>query len=152
MELLIGIANLVVLLIVIEGWVKGRIPAALAKTTAERIDARINDAANRSNARLDGLDTRMSRLGTRLDGLDSRLDELGTRLDGLDTRVNELGDRLAEFDSRFDRVEAQVAVLNAQASKQIGDLDRHVREQLRGLGRRPSAPETEAGSDAAGTS
>ena len=129
MGLLVGIANLVVLLIVIESWVKGRIPEALARTLAERM----NDPGSLSNKRLDGLDRRFSELGTRLDGLDRRTGELGTRLDGLDRRLREL-------DSGLDRVDAQVTVLNAQASKQITDLDRHVREQLRGLDRRRRAP------------
>ena len=133
MGLLVGIANLVILLIVIESWVKGRIPEALARTLAERM----NDPGNLSNKRLDGLDRRFSELDTRLDGLDHRLHELDTRLDGLDRRLRELGTRL-------DRVDAQVAVLNAQASKQITDLDRHVREGLRGLDSRLRAPGTDA--------
>ena len=141
MELLVGIANLVVLLIVIEGWVNGRIPGALARTIDERIDNR----ANLPNTRLDGLDGRLRALDARLDGLDGRLRALDARLDGLDLRVSGLDTRIAELASRIDRVDAQVAVLNAQASKQISDLDRHVREGLRGLDGRLRAPEAEAG-------
>ena len=148
MGLLVGIANLVVLLIVIESWVKGRIPEALARTLAERM----NDPGNLSNRRLDGLDRRLGELGTRLDGLDRRTGELAMRLDGLDRRLGELDTRIdgldrrvRGFDTRIDRVDAQVAVLNAQASKQISDLDRHVQERLRALDSRLRAPATDAG-------
>ena len=139
MDLLVGIVNLVLLLFVIEAWVKGRIPTVLAKATADRID----DPASPANARLDRVDRRTDAIGARLDGIDRRLDELDTRLDGLDGRLGGLDDRL-------DRVDAQIAVLNAQTSQQITDLDRRVRERLRGLERRAGAPRTDAGGADAG--
>ena len=145
MDVLVGIANLVVLLFIIESWVTGRIPAALAKATAERVDERLNDPANPVNARLDRLERLTDEICGRLDGLDTRLSGLDTRLEGLDRRVGDL-------DARLDRVDAQVAVLNAQTSQQINDLDRRVRERLRGLERRERAPEAEAGGAAEGTS
>ena len=145
MDVLVGIANLVVLLFIIESWVTGRIPAALARATAERVDERLNDPASPANARLDRLERLTEEIGGRLDGLDTRLSGLDTRLDGLDSRVSDL-------DARLDRVDAQVAVLNAQTSQQINDLDRRVRERLRGLERRERAPEAEAGGAAEGTS
>ena len=122
MDVLVGIANLVVLLFIIEAWVKGRIPGVLARTTSEHVDERFSDPASPANVRLDGLDTRLGALDTRLDGLDTRLDALDTRLDGLET------------------------------SQQIGDLDRRVRERLRGLQRRERAPEAEGGGTAEGPS
>ena len=166
MDVLVGIANLVVLLFIIEAWVKGRIPGVLARTTSEHVDERFSDPASPANVRLDGLDTRLGALDTRLDGLDTRLDALDTRLDGLDTRLSGLDTRLegldtrmsdldarvAGLDDRLDRVDAQVAVLNAQTSQQIGDLDRRVRERLRGLQRRERAPEAEGGGTAEGPS
>ena len=148
MVLLVGIVNLVLLLFVIEAWVKGRIPTVVARATAERLD----DPASAANARLDRVDRRTDGIGTRLDGLDRRLDELDTRLDGLDRRLSGLDDRLdgldrrlSGLDDRLDRVDAQVAVLNAQTSQQINDLDRRVRERLRGLERRAGAPGADAG-------
>ena len=142
MDLLVGIVNLVLLLFVIEAWVKGRVPTVLAKATAERLD----DPANPANARLDRLDRRTDEIGTRLDRLDRRLDGLDTRLEGLDRRMSDLDARLegldrrvGDLDGRLDRVDAQVAVLNAQTSQQMTDLDRRVRERLRGLERRAGA-------------
>ena len=159
MDVLVGIANLVVLLFIIEAWVKGRIPGVLARATSEHVDERYNDPASPANVRLGGLDTRLSALDARLDGLDTRLEALDTRLRGLDTRlegldgrVSDLDARVAGLDDRLDRVDAQVAVLNAQTSQQIGDLDRRVRERLRGLERRERAPEAEGGAAAEGTS
>ena len=166
MDVLVGIANLVVLLFIIESWVTGRVPAALAKATAERVDERLNDPANPTNARLDRLgrgtddvgirldrvDRRLDEVDTRLEALDRRLGGLDTRLEGLEGRVSDLDARVAGLDDRLDRVDAQVAVLNAQTSQQIGDLDRRVRERLRGLDRRERAPEAEAGSAAEGAS
>ncbi len=158
MDLLVGIANLVVLLFIIEAWVKGRIPGALARTTSEHVDERFNAPASPANVRLDdlarrlgALDTRLGGLDTRLDALDTRLDRLDTRLDRLDRRVSALDDRVAALDDRLDRVDAQVAVLNAQTSQQLGDLDRRVREWLRSLDRHERAPKAEAGGAAAGT-
>ena len=159
MDVLVGLANLVVLLFIIESWVRGRIPAVLAKAMAERVDDRLNDPANPTNARLErlesltneigtrlgGLERRMDSVDTRLEGLDGRLGGLDTRLEGLDQRVSDLDGRVAGFDARLDRVDAQVAVLNAQTSQQIGDLERRVRERLRGLERRERAPEAAAG-------
>ena len=159
MDLLVGIVSLVVLLFIIEAWVNGRIPAALARATAERIDERLKDPANPANTRLDRLDRRTDEIGARLEGLDRRMGDLDARLegldrrmDGLDTRLDSLDTRLSELDTRLDRVDAQVAVLNAQTSQQISALDRRVRERLRGLGRRATAPETATGGDPPGTS
>ena len=166
MDVLVGIANLVVLLFIIESWVRGRIPAVLAKAMAERVDERLNDPANPTNARLDrlegltdeigarlgGLERRMDAVDTRLGSLDRRLGGLDTRLEGLDTGVSELDARVAGFDARLDRVDAQVAVLNAQTSQQFNDLDRRVRERLRGLDRRESAAAGTGGDAAAGAS
>ena len=146
MELVVGIVNLVLLLFVIETWVNGRIPAALAKA----VDQRLNDPSNPVNTRLDRLERRTDEVGARLDGfdrrldgLDARLEGLDTRLDGLDARLGELDTRVGQVDSRLDRVDAQVAVLNAQTSQQLSDLDRRVRERLRGLHSRTITPETE---------
>ena len=166
MDVLVGIANLVVLLFIIESWVRGRIPTVLAKAMAERVDDRLNDPANPTNARLDrlesltdeigarlgGLERRMDSVDTRLESLDRRLGGLDTRLEGLDQRVSDLDGRVAGFDARLDRVDAQVAVLNAQTSQQIGDLERRVRERLRGLERRERAPEAAAVGGAEGAS
>ena len=166
MGLLVGIVNLVVLLFIIEAWVKGRIPDAVAEKTAGRVDARLGDPSNPANTRLDRLERRTNEIGARLDGLDRRLDGLDARLDGLDRRLggldarldglggllSELDTRVAGFDARLDRVDAQVAVLNAQTSQQIGDLDRRVRERLRGIERRARAPEAETDSAAEGAS
>ena len=145
MDVLVGIANLVVLLFIVEAWVNGRIPGALAKV----VDERLNDPANPANARLERLERRTGEIGARLDGLDRRLDDMDTRLEGLDRRLSgldalvgllsELDARVGGLDTRLDRVDAQVAVLNAQTSQQIGDLDRRMRERLRGLERRKSA-------------
>ncbi len=154
MDVLVGIANLVVLLFIIESWVRGRVPAVLAKAMAERVDDRLNDPANPTNARLDrlesltdemgarlgGLERRIESVDTRLEGLDHRLGGLDTRLERLDQRVSDLDGRVAGFDARLDHVDAQVAVLNAQTSQQLGDLDRRVRERLRGIERRERAP------------
>ncbi len=166
MDVLVGIANLVVLLFIIEAWVTGRIRGALARTTSEHVDERLNDPASPGNVRLDGLDRRLDALDNRLDGLDTRLDALDnrldglgnslsgldTRLEGLDGRVSDLDARVAGLDDRLGRVDAQVAVLNAQTSQQIGDLDRRVRERFRGLERRERAPEADGGGAAEGPS
>ena len=155
MSLLVGIVNLVVLLFIIEAWVNGRIPGALAKAAAERVDERLNDPANPTSARLDRLgrgtddvgirldrvDRRLDEVDTRLDALDHRLGGLDARLDALDNRMSDLDTRLDRVDARLDRVDAQVAVLNAQTSQQISDLDRRVRERLRALHSRTSTPE-----------
>ena len=159
MGLLVGIANLVVLLFIIEAWVNGRIPGVLAKV----MDERLNDPANPANtrlerlerrtgevvARLDGLDRRMDDIDARIEGLDRRLSGLDARLDGLGGLLSELDARVGGLDTRLDRVDAQVAVLNAQTSKQIGDLDRRVRERLRGLKRREKTSEAATGGGAA---
>ena len=159
---LVGIVNLVVLLFIIEAWVNGRIPRALAKV----MDERLNDPASPANTRLDRLERRTGEIGARLDGLDRRMDDIDTRIEGLDRRLSgldarldgiggllsELDTRIGGLDTRLDRVDAQVAVLNAQTSKQITDLDRRVRERLHGLKRREEAPEAAAGGEAAGAS
>ena len=161
MGLLVGIVNLVVLLFIIEAWVNGRIPGALAKV----MDERLNDPANPANtrlerlerrtgeigARLDGLDRRVDDLGARLDGLGRRMDDLGARLDGLGGLLSELDTRVGGLDTRLDRVDAQVAVLNAQTSQQISDLDRRVRDRLRAMKRRGSAQDAAAESGSAAT-
>ena len=161
MGLLVGIVNLVVLLLIIEAWVNGRIPGVLAKV----MDERLNDPANPANtrlerlerrtgeisARLDGLDRRMDNLDARIEGLDRRMSGLGARLDGLGGLLSELDTRVEGLDTRLDRVDAQVAVLNAQTSQQIGDLDRRVRDRLRALKRRGSAREAAAEDGSAGT-
>ena len=146
MGLLVGIVNLVLLLFIIEAWVNGRIPAALAKA----VDQRLNDPSNPANTRLERLERRTDEVGARLDGFDRRLNDLDARLEGLDHRLDSLDERLGELDtrvgqvdSRLDRVDAQVAVLNAQTSQQLSDLDRRVRERLRGLHSRTITPETE---------
>ena len=145
MDLLVGIVNLVVLLFIIEAWVKGRIPGAVAEKAAGRVDERLNDPSNPANTRLDRLERRTNDIGARLDGLDRRLGGLDARLDGLGGLLSELDTRVTGLDGRLDRVDAQVAVLNAQTSQQITRLDRRLRERLRGLDRRPRAPEADAG-------
>ena len=161
MGLLVGIANLVVLLFIIEAWVNGRIPGVLAKV----VDERLNDPANPANTRLERLERRTGEIGARLDGLDRRLDGLDARIEGLDQRMGGLGARLdglggllseldtrvGGLDTRLDRVDAQIAVLNAQTSQQIGDLDRRMRDRLRVLKRRQSAPEATTEDGSAGT-
>ena len=160
MGLLVGIVNLVVLLFIIEAWVNGRIPGALAKVMNERL----NDPANPANTRLERLERRTEEIGARLDGLDRRMDDLDARIEGLDHRMNGLGARLdglggllseldtrvGGLDDRLDRVDAQVAVLNAQTSQQISDLDRRVRDRLGALKRRGSATEAAAAGGSAG--
>ena len=155
MDVLVGIANLVVLLFIIEAWVNGRIPGALAKM----VDERLNDPANPANTRLERLERRTGEIGARLDGLDRRLDDMDARLEGFDRRLggldalggllSELDTRVGGLDARLDRVDAQVAVLNAQTSQQITDLDRRVRERLRSLERRESAEGAATGGVAA---
>ena len=159
MDLLVGIVNLVVLLFIIEAWVKGRIPGAVAEKAAGRVDERLNDPSNPANTRLDRLERRTNDIGARLDvldrrlgGLDARLDGLDRRLGGLDARLDGLGGLLSELDTRvtgldarLDRVDAQVAVLNAQTSQQITRLDQRLRERLRGLDSRQRPPEADAG-------
>ena len=145
MDVLVGIANLVVLMIIIEGWVNGRIPRTLARTTVDRMGERLDDPASPVNARLDRIGRGTDDVGIRLDRIDRRLDDLETRLGGLDQRVGDLDARVAGFDTRLDRVEAQVSVLNAQTSQQLNDLDRRVRERLRGLDRHERAPQSEDG-------
>ena len=146
MDVLVGIANLVVLLFIIESWVTGRIPAALARATAERVDERLNDPANPANARLD----RLERLADEIGGRPRRTRHPPERARHAARRARD--SRVSDLDARLDRVDAQVAVLNAQTSQQINDLDRRVRERLRGLERRELAPEAEAGGAAEGIS
>ena len=159
MGLVVGIVNLVLLLFIIEAWVNGRIPRALAKV----MDERLGDPANPANTRLERLERRTGEIGARLDGVDRRLHDIDARIEGLDRRLSgldarldglggllsELDTRVGGLDTRLDRVDAQVAVLNAQTSKQITDLDRRVRERLRGLKRREKAPEAATGDGAA---
>ncbi len=150
MGLMVGIVNLVLLLFIIEAWVNGRIPAVLAKV----VDDRLNDPANPANERLERLERRTGEIGARLDNLDRHMNDIDARIEGLDRRLNgldarldglggllsELDTRVGVLDTRLDRVDAQVAVLNAQTSQQITDLDRRVRDRLRGLKRREKAP------------